>query len=84
MNPKDFFKELGLGDEDLQQAREWVSYKKFASSVPDVLQLEEYVNTVYKHAVDKDAKPHQWFSERYMKEKWLTEDIFISDERYFS
>ena len=71
MNPKDFFKELGLGDDDLQQAREWVSYKKFASSVPDVLKLDEYVNTVYKHAVDKDAKPHQWFSERYMKEKYL-------------
>ena len=41
---------------------------KVASSVPDVLKLDEYVNTVYKHAVDKDAKPHQWFSERYMKE----------------
>ena len=80
MNPKDFFKELGLGDDDLQQAREWVSYKKFASSVPDVLKLKEYVNTVYKHAVDKDAKPHQWFSERYMKEKFLLEDIFITDE----
>ena len=80
MNPKDFFKELGLGDDDLQQAREWVSYKKFASSVPDVLKLDEYVSTVYKHAVEKDAKPHQWFSERYMKEKYLLENIYITDD----
>lgn len=80
MNPKDFFKELGLGDDELNKAREWVNYKHFSETVPDVLTLNEYVDTVYKQAVTMDAKPHQWFSERYMAERYLQSDIGIDSE----
>ena len=67
MKASDLFKELGMGDEEMNEARNWVNYKHFAETVPDILSLKEYVDTVYKKAVDMDAKPHQWFSERYME-----------------
>ena len=61
MNASDLFKELGLGDSDMESAREWVNYKHFSKTVPDVLTLSEYLDTVYKKAVTMDAKPHQPF-----------------------
>ena len=66
MKASDLFKELGMGDEEMNEARNWVNYKHFSETVPDILSLNEYVDTVYKKAVEMDAKPHQWFSERYM------------------
>ena len=71
MKASDLFKELGMGDEDMSSAREWVNYKHFSETIPDILSLSEYINTVYKHAVTIDAKPHQWFSERYMIDRYL-------------
>jgi hypothetical protein len=81
MKADDLFKELGLGDGDMESAREWVNYKHFSKTVPDVLTLSEYLDTVYKMAVTMDAKPHQWFSERYMIERYLESDIII-DSKY--
>lgn len=80
MKAEDLFKELGMGDEDLSSAREWVNYKHFSETVPDILSLSEYINTVYKKAVTTDAKPHQWFSERYMTEKYLQSDVSIGSD----
>ena len=74
MKASDLFKELGMGDEEMSSAREWVNYKHFSETVPDILSLSEYVDTVYKKAVTIDAKPHQWFSERYMTERYLLSD----------
>jgi hypothetical protein len=77
MKAEDLFKELGLGDGDMESAREWVNYKHFSKTVPDVLTLSEYLDTVYKKAVTLDARPHQWFSERYMIERYLESDVQI-------
>ena len=73
MNTSDFFNELGLGDPDMDKAREWVSYRKFANSVPDILTLDEYIDTIYKKVITDNAKPHMWFSQRYMVAKYLLE-----------
>lgn len=80
MKASDLFRELGLGDDELNEAREWVNYRHFAETVPDILQLNEYVDTIYKQVVEKDAKPHKWFSERYMVERYLTSDVVVGDE----
>jgi len=80
MKASDLFKELGLGDDELNEAREWVNYKHFAETVPDILQLSEYVDTIYKQVVEKDAKPHKWFSERYMVERYLTSNVVVDGE----
>jgi hypothetical protein len=79
MKAEDLFKELGLGDGDMESAREWVNYKHFSKTIPDVLTLSEYLDTVYKKAVTMDAKPHQWFSERYMTERYLESDVIIGE-----
>jgi len=81
MNSNELFKQLGLGDEEMESARERVNYKHFSKTVPDVLTLSEYVNTVYKKAVTLDAKPHQWFSERYMTQRYLESDVVV-DSKY--
>jgi len=83
MNAEELFKELGLGDKDMNSAREWVNYKHFSETVPDILSLKDNVDTVYKHAVTIDAKPHQWFSERYMTERYLESDVTI-DLKYIT
>jgi len=80
MNVSELFKELGLGDSDMESASEWVNYRHFSETVPDVLSLSEYVSTVYKKAVTIDAKPHQWFSERYMADKYLRSDVGIGSD----
>jgi len=77
MKASDLFKELGMGDEEMNEAREWVNYKHFSETVPDILSLNEYVDTVYKKAVEIDAKPHQWFSERYMTERYISSNVNI-------
>lgn len=79
MNAEELFKELGLGDKDMSSAREWVNYKHFSETIPDILTLKEYMDTVYKHAVAIDAKPHQWFSERYMTDRYLLSNVGIDD-----
>ena len=80
MKASDLFKELGMGDEEMNEARNWVNYKHFAETVPDILSLKEYVDTVYKKAVDMDAKPHQWFSERYMAERYISSKVNIESD----
>ena len=80
MKASDLFKELGMGDEEMNEARNWVNYKHFSETVPDILSLSEYVDTVYKKAVEMDAKPHQWFSERYMADKYLRSDVGIGSD----
>tara|TARA_B110000908_G_C10134773_1_gene393900 strand:+ start:279 stop:692 length:414 start_codon:yes stop_codon:yes gene_type:complete len=80
MKASDLFRELGMGDDEMSEARNWVNYKHFSETVPDILSLSEYVDTVYKHAVTVDAKPHQWFSERYMTEKFLCSDVGIDSD----
>ena len=80
MKASDLFKELGMGDEEMNEARNWVNYKHFSETVPDVLTLSEYVDTIYKRAVTVDAKPHQWFSEKYMTERYLQSNIGIDSD----
>jgi hypothetical protein len=70
---------LGLGDPDMEKAREWVSYNQFKNSVPDILTLEEYIDMIYKKVQNNNAKPHIWFSERYMISKYLLTDIPADD-----
>ena len=60
-----------MGDEEMNEARNWVNYKHFSETVPDILSLNEYVDTLAK-AVEMDAKPHQWF----LKDIWPTLYIF--------
>ena len=79
MDTSDFFKELGLGDPDMEKAREWVSYNQFKNSVPDILTLEEYIDMIYKKVQSADARPHLWFSERYMISKYLTTNESAED-----
>ncbi len=84
MNTSDFFKELGLGDPDMEKAREWVSYNQFKNSVPDILTLEEYIDMIYKKVQNVDARPHLWFSERYMISKYFStnepaEDSYVDN-----
>ena len=43
MKASDLFKELGMGDEEMNEARSWVNYKHFSETVPDILSLSEYV-----------------------------------------
>lgn len=80
METSEFFKQLGLGDPDMEKAREWVSYSKFEESVPSVLTLSEFVDTVLKHTVKVDAKPHLWFSEKYMIGRYLHSETAATDE----
>jgi len=80
MKADELFKELGLGDKEMGEARSWVNYKHFSETIPDILTLSEYIDTVYKHAVTMDAKPHQWFSERYMTERYLQSDVEIGTD----
>ena len=80
MKASDLFKELGMGDEELNEARNWVNYKHFSETVPDILSLNEYVSTVYKKAVEMDAKPHTWFSERYMTERYISSNVSINSD----
>ena len=80
MNSNDLFKQLGNGDPEMKNARDWVSYKKFEQSVPTILTLEEFVNTVLKKSIITDAKPQLWFSTRYMVSNYLESDTDMSDE----
>jgi len=64
----------------MKNARDWVSYKKFEQSVPTILTLEEFVNTVLKKSIITDAKPQLWFSTRYMVSNYLESDTDMSDE----
>jgi len=80
METNEFFKQLGLGDPDMEKAREWVSYTKFEEAVPDILTLSEFVDTVLKKTVTDDAKPHLWFSERYMISRYLQSNESASDD----
>ena len=80
MKASDLFRELGMGDDEMSEARNWVNYKHFSETIPAVLTLSEYVDTVYKHAVTVDAKPHQWFSEKYMTERYLHSDVGIDSD----
>jgi|SRR5210317_1686021 hypothetical protein len=80
MKASELFRELGMGDDEMSEARNWVSYKHFSETVPDVLTLSEYVDTIYKRAVTVDAKPHQWFSEKYMTERYLRSDVGIDSD----
>ena len=68
----------------MEKAREWVSYNQFKNSVPDILTLEEYIDIIYKKVQSADARPHLWFSERYMISKYLTtkepaEDSYVDN-----
>ena len=80
MKPNDLFEQLGLGDSEMESAREWVSYKKFEEAIPTVLLLDEYVDTVFKKTVTGDVKPTRWFSERYMKSQYLTSTSVADDD----
>ena len=80
MNSNDLFKQLGMGDPEMKKARDWVSYKKFEQSVPTILTLEEFVNTVLKKSIMMDAKPQLWFSERYMVSKYIDSDTTMNDD----
>jgi len=80
METSEFFKQLGLGDPDMEEAREWVSYTKFEEAVPDILTLSEFVDTVLKKTVTDNAKPHLWFSERYMVSRYLQSNEPASDD----
>jgi len=79
MNSNDLFKQLGMGDPEMKKARDWVSYKKFEQSVPTILTLDEFVNTVLKKSIIADAKPQMWFSERYMVSKYIHSDTDVND-----
>jgi len=81
LDTSDLFKQLGLGDPDMAKAREWVSYNQFKNSVPDILSLEEYIDMIYKRVQNNNAKPHLWFSERYMISTYLVTDD-IADDSY--
>ena len=39
MKASDLFKELGMGDEEMNEARNWVNYKHFSKTIPDILSL---------------------------------------------
>ena len=80
MESNELFRELGLGDPEMEEARKWVSYKKFEEAVPDILTLSEFVNTVMKKAVNDNAKPHLWFSQRYMISKYMASGTPATDE----
>ena len=80
MNSNELFNQLGNGDPEMKNARDWVSYKKFEQSVPSILTLEEFVNTVLKKSIITDAKPQLWFSMRYMVSNYLESADSISDD----
>jgi len=80
MNSNELFNQLGNGDPEMKNARDWVSYKKFEQSVPSILSLEEFVNTVLKNCITTDAKPQLWFSMRYMVSNYLESSDNVSDE----
>jgi len=80
MKPDELFQQLGHGDAEMKEARDWVSYKKFGDTIPEVLLLDEYVNTVFKKTFSAEQKPQLWFSERYMIELYLQNDIPASDD----
>lgn len=75
MKSDDLFKELGLGDSEMEEARNCVLYKKFENAVPAIFTLSEFVNTVMKNAINDNSNQHLWFSERYMISKYITSEV---------
>lgn len=79
METNEFFKQLGLGDPYMEKAREWVSYTVWRS-------CSWYTNPIWirrygiKEALTDDAKPHLWFSERYMISRYLQSNESASDD----
>jgi|10_taG_2_1085330.scaffolds.fasta_scaffold00121_27 hypothetical protein len=80
IKPSKLFEALGIGDPDMETAREWVTYKRFEEAVPDLLTLEEFVTCIYKKVVSDDSKPHRWFSERYLTTEYFHTDIDATRE----
>jgi len=76
----ELFDQLGWGDPDMEEARKVVEYRNFKSSVPNILLLEEFIDTVYRKAVARNDLQIIWFCERYVKDTYLYTNEKSSEE----
>jgi hypothetical protein len=76
----ELFDQLSRDDPDMKEAMEIVEYRSFKSSVPNILLLEEFVDTIYRKAVSKDDLQTIWFCERYIKDRYLYTNVESSEE----
>ena len=76
----ELFDQLSRDDPDMKEVMKVVEYRSFKSSVPNILLLEEFVDTIYRKAVSKDDLQTIWFCERYIKDRYLYANEESSEE----
>ena len=76
----ELFDQLSRNDPDMKEALKVVEYRSFKRSVPHILLLEEFVDTIYRKAVSKDDLQTIWFCERYIKDSYLYTNEESSEE----
>tara|TARA_Y100000817_G_C16665240_1_gene459001 strand:+ start:90 stop:533 length:444 start_codon:yes stop_codon:yes gene_type:complete len=79
LKPSELFKKLL--EASGSHKKEFVpDYNTFQDSVPDILTLDEFVNLIYKKVVEDNSKPHRYFSERYIRDEYLSTDICATND----
>jgi len=80
MKPSELFKKLGVGVSSSNSENRMPDYSTFQDAVPDILTLEEFVNLIYKKVVKDNSNPHRYFSERYIRDEYLSTDICANND----